>query len=92
MIEKKSNSETYLSEEIIKKAADEYKEQDRLIDLYRQDLMRKIKKLEDKICDTYHRSHYKIVYKKEYGDYREFVEKVAAELRRRVEDKNKRNE
>lgn len=72
-----------LSAGIVDKIADEYEEQDRIEKAYREDLENKVKELDQMILNSQNRMRYKLLYKPEYGDYRDFVEKVAEELRRR---------
>ena len=72
-----------LSAGIVSEIADQYEEQVRLEKLYQEDKERKIKELEQLISSSKNKPIYKLLYKPEYGDYRQFVEDVAAELRRR---------
>lgn len=68
---------------VVSEIADQYEEQVRLERLYREDKERKIKELEQLISNSVNKPIYKLLYKPEYGEYRQFVETVAAELRRR---------
>ena len=68
---------------VVSEIADQYEEQVRLEKLYQEDKERKIKELEQLISSSKNKPIYKLLYKPEYGDYRQFVEDVAAELRRR---------
>ena len=63
--------------------ADQYEEQVRFERLYQEDKERKIKELEQLINSLKNKPIYKLLYKPEYGDYMQFVEDVASELRRR---------
>lgn len=76
-----NDGNTVLSVGIISAIADEYEEQVRLEKLYREDKKQKIKELEQLINNSINKSIYKLIYKPEYGDYRQFVEEVAKELR-----------
>ena len=67
----------------VSEIADQYEEQVRLEKLYQEDKRQKIKELEQLISNSMNKPIYKLIYKPEYGDYRQFVENVAAELRRR---------
>jgi hypothetical protein len=78
------DNERVLSDETIRKIANEYEEQERLEEAYRQDLENKIKELNQLILNSQQlRMPYRLLYKPEYGDYRTYVAKVAEELRRR---------
>ena len=68
---------------VVSEIADQYEEQVRLEKLYQEDKKQKIKELELMISDSIYKPIYKLLYKPEYGDYKRFVEQVAAELRRR---------
>jgi hypothetical protein len=68
---------------VVSEITDQYEEQVRLEKIYQEDKERKIKELEQLISSSKDRSIYKLLYKPEYGDYRQFVEEVAKELRRR---------
>ena len=48
---------------------------------FRESKERQIKEIEAIIDNSYHRDIYKELYKEEYGDFREFREKLAKELR-----------
>ena len=60
-----------LSAGIVSEIADQYEEQVR------------IKELEQLISSSMNKPIYNLLYKPEYGDFKRFVEQVAAELRRR---------
>ena len=68
---------------VLSEIADQYEEQVRLEKLYQEDKKQKIKELEQLISSSMNKPIYKLLYKPEYGDYRQFVEEVAKELRRR---------
>ena len=68
---------------VVSEIADQYEEQVRLEKLYQEDKEQKIKELQQLISSSKNKPIYKLLYKPEYGDYRQFVEDVAAELRRR---------
>ena len=68
---------------VVSEIADQYEEQVRLEELYQEEKKQKIKELELMISDSIYKPIYKLLYKPEYGDYKRFVEQVAAELRRR---------
>lgn len=72
-----------LDANVVSEIADQYEEQVRLEQLYREDKQRKIKELEQLISSSINKPIYNLLYKSEYGDYRQFVEQVAVELRRR---------
>ena len=72
-----------LSAGVVSEIADKYEEQVRLEELYQEDKKQKIKELEQLISSSMNKPIYKLLYKPEYGDYRQFVERVAAELRGR---------
>lgn len=74
---------TVLAAGVVSEIADQYEEQVRLEQLYREEKERKIKELEQLISSSRNKPIYKLLYKPEYGDYRQFVEDVAKELRRR---------
>ena len=66
---------------VLSEITDQYEEQVRLEQLYREDKERKIKELEQLIISSMNKPLYKLLYKPEYGDYRKFVEEVSKELR-----------
>ncbi|HQI40692.1 MAG: hypothetical protein B6D44_11205 [Ignavibacteriales bacterium UTCHB2] len=68
---------------VVSEIADKYEEQVRLEKIDQKDKRQKIKELEQLISNSMNKPIYKMLYKPEYGDYRQFVEDVAAELRRR---------
>ena len=68
---------------VVSEIADQYEEQVRLEKLYQEEKKQKIKELELMISNSKNKPIYKLLYKPEYGDYRQFVEQVAVELRRR---------
>ena len=70
-----------LSAGVVSEIADKYEEQVRLEELYQEEKKQKIKELEQLISSSMNKPIYKLLYKPEYGDYRQFVEQVAAELR-----------
>ena len=78
-----NSTNAVLAAGVVSEIADQYEEQVRLEKLYQEDKERKIKELEQLISSSKNKSIYKLLYKTEYGDYRQFVEAVAAELRRR---------
>ena len=78
-----NSTNAVLSAGVVSEIADQYEEQVRLEKLYQEDKERKIKELEQLISSSKNKPIYKLLYKPEYGDYRQFVEDVAAELRRR---------
>ena len=67
----------------VSEIADQYEEQVRLEKLYQEDKKQKIKELELMISNSKNKPIYELLYKPEYGDFKRFVEQVAAELRRR---------
>ena len=67
----------------VSEIADKYEEQVRLEKLYQEDKKQKIKELELMISNSKNKPIYELLYKPEYGDFKRFVEQVAAELRRR---------
>ena len=68
---------------VVSEIADQYEEQVRLEKLYQEEKKQKIKELELMISNSKNKPIYKLLYKPEYGDYRQFVEQVAVELRGR---------
>ena len=78
-----TDANNVLAAGVVSEIADKYEEQVRLEKLYQEDKERKIKELEQFISSSKNKPIYKLLYKPEYGDYRQFVEDVAAELRRR---------
>ena len=74
---------TALSTCVVSEIADKYEEQVRLEKIYQEDKKQKIKELELMISNSKNKPIYELLYKPEYGDYRQFVEQVAVELRRR---------
>lgn len=77
----RNDGNTMLSAGVVSEIADQYEEQDRLEKLYQEDKKQKIKELEQLISNSINKPIYKLLYKAEYGDYRQFVEEVAKELR-----------
>jgi len=75
--------DTVLPAGVISQLADEYEEQVRLEELYRKDKMQQIKELQQLISNSFNKPIYKLIYKPEYGDFRQFSEQVAKELRSR---------
>lgn len=78
-----TSTNAVLAADVVSKIADQYEEQVRLEQLYRENIERKIKELEQSISNSRNKLIYKLLYKAKYGDYRQFVEQVAEELRRR---------
>ena len=78
-----TDANNVLAAGVVSEIADQYEEQVRLEKLYQEEKKRKIKELEQLISSSKNKPIYKLLYKPEYGDYRQFVEDVAAELRRR---------
>ena len=78
-----TNENNVLDAGMVSEIADQYEEQVRFEKLYQEDKERKIEELEQLISSSKNKPIYKLLYKPEYGDYRQFVEDVAAELRRR---------
>ena len=72
-----------LSAGVVSEIADQYEEQIMLENLYQEDKKQKIKELEQMISNSMNANIYKKFYKSEYGDYRQYVELIAKELRRR---------
>ena len=66
----------------LKQAVEDFKTQEYFANLERESAAKRIKAAEEEIINSYNRNHYSIIYKPEYGDYNEFVEQVAAELRK----------
>lgn len=82
-IEVRNDDNAVLAAGVVSEIADQYEEQVRLEKLYQEDKKQKIKELEQMISSSMNKPIYKLLYKPEYGDYRQFVEDVAKELRRR---------
>lgn len=78
-----NSTNAVLAAGVVSEIADQYEEQVRIEKLYQEDKERKIKELEQLISSSRNKSIYRLLYKPEYGDYRQFVEEVAKELRRR---------
>ena len=78
-----NSTNTVLAAGVAVAIADQYEEQVRLEKLYQQDKKEKIKELELMISNSMNANIYKRFYKPEYGDYRQYTEEVAKELRRR---------
>lgn len=68
---------------VVSEIADQYEEHVRIEELYQEEKRQKIKELEQLIISSMNKPIYNLLYKPEYGDYRQFVEEVAKELRRR---------
>ena len=81
--EKGHDANIVLAAGVVVAIADQYEEQVRLEKLYQQDKKEKIKELELMISNSKNANIYKKFYKPEYGDYRQYTEEVAKELRRR---------
>lgn len=75
--------DTLLPAGVISQLADEYEEQVRLEEQYREDKRIKINELEQLITSSFNKPIYKLIYKPEYGDFRQFAEIIAKELRSR---------
>jgi len=82
--------ESVLSTNVIEKIADEYEKQEIFEKAYQEKLEIKIKELRQLILNSQNKMIYNLLYKSNYGDYNEYVEKIAAELRRRS-DKRRRD-
>jgi len=84
-----SNQETppianvLLAAGVLTEIAIQYEEQWMQVKELQADLSRRIKDLEERLINEGQRPIYKMLYKPEYGDYREYVELVAKELRGR---------
>ena len=78
-----NSTNAVLAAGVVSEIADQYEEQVRLEKLYQEDKKQKIKELELMISNSKNKQIYNLLYKPEYGDYRQFVEDVAKELRRR---------
>lgn len=78
-----NSTNAVLAAGVVSEIADQYEEQVRLERLYQEDKKQKIKELERLISSSMNKPIYKLLYKPEYGDYRQFVEQVAVELRLR---------
>jgi hypothetical protein len=78
-----NSTNTVLANGVVVAIADQYEEQVRIEKLYQQDKKEKIKELELMISNSMNANIYKKFYKPEYGDYRQYTEEVAKELRRR---------
>jgi hypothetical protein len=70
---------------LLTQIVDQYEEQERLSEISREEKRRQIKELENQLLSP--PNIYNLVYKPEHGDYREFVQAVAAELRTRNKNK-----
>lgn len=75
--------DTLLPAGVISQLADEFEEKERLEEQYREDKRIKIKELEQLITSSFNKPIYKLIYKHEYGDFRQFSEIIAKELRSR---------
>jgi len=79
-----STNDFTLSAIVVSEIADQYEEQVRSEKLYQEDKKQKIKELEHMIMSSMNKPIYKLLYNPyEHGDYRQFVEQVAKELRGR---------
>lgn len=74
---------TVLSAGIISQIADQYEKEVEIEKQFQEEKRKQIKELEQLIISSLHKPIYKLLYKEEYGDYREYSESVAKELRRR---------
>ncbi len=81
--EARNDGNTVLAAGVVSEIADQYEEQVMREKIYQEDKRQKIKELEKLISSSMNKPIYKLIYKPEYGDYRQFVKEVAAELRRR---------
>jgi hypothetical protein len=72
-----------LAASVVSEIADQYEEQVKLEKIYQEDKRQRIKELEQLIISSMNKPIYNLLYKPEYGDYRQFAEQVAVELRRR---------
>ena len=90
MTNKKQSGDTAVlfDDNIVSVIADQYVEQLRLEKIYQQDKQDKIAELERMIIGSLNTNIYKKLYKQEYGTYRQYVEEVARELRRRYDYTN----
>lgn len=80
--EQSNNANVLLCAGVLTEIAIQYEEQWRQVKEVQADLSRRIKDLEERLINEGQRPIYKMLYKPEYGDYREYVELVAKELRR----------
>ena len=72
-----------IPEHILQMLADEYEKQALFEENYRKEKEKQINSLKLLIASSYERPIYKLIYKEEYGDFREFAEQVAKVLRKR---------
>jgi hypothetical protein len=72
-----------LSDSIISQIADQYQKEVELEEIFQNDKRNQIKELTQLIINSINKPIYELLYKEEYGDYREYCELVAKELRRR---------
>jgi glutathionyl-hydroquinone reductase len=70
-----------MTREEISKVVREYIEQYKFGAMYREELRLEIDKYEKLISDSFNKNIYMLIYKREYGAYRDFVETVAKALR-----------
>lgn len=71
-----------MTPEQLKQAIQDYRDQEFTADLQREAAAKRIRAAEQEIINSYNANHYAVIYKPEYGDYADFVEKLAAELRK----------
>lgn len=67
----------------VQMVADQYQQQENFAKAQRSKWSEQILELERLISESHNWNIYKVLYKGEYGDYREYVNKVAEELRYR---------
>lgn len=75
--------DTMLPAGVISQLADQYEEQERAEEQFREEKRQRIKELQELISNSFNAPIYKLIYKPEYGDFRQFSELVAKELRSR---------
>lgn len=75
--------DTLLPAGVISQLADEYEQHVRMEEQYREDKMKQINELQQLISSSFNKPIYKLLYRPEYGDFRQFSEAVAKELRSR---------
>jgi hypothetical protein len=69
--------------EVIKKVADQYEEQVRFMKAQQQEIKNQIQQLNYEYNQLGNKNFYNLLYRSEFGDYRQFVEDIAKELRKR---------
>ena len=75
-----------MNEEQINEAVSEYRKLERNEIANRESYRERINELENLIQSSHEAPIYKLIYKTEYGDYRQFVQIVSQELRIAVND------